>query len=242
VIDLHNHLLPGLDDGAPDWDETLRMARRAWEDGIRVIAATPHLIWGRSENAYDRVQKLAVEAEGFLKEHGVPLRIIPGTELPSKPETLDLLRKGKLPTLGANRCVLFEPPFGRPVPEFETCIKGILEEGYRLLLAHPERCRFIQERPDLILQLLPPDTPLQITSHSLMGEFGPAAYETALWFLTCGRPALIASDSHSSTRRAPVLSPATKIAAAIVGEETALRMVTELPQAFLDGLPPFKPG
>jgi len=110
-----------------------------------------------------------------------------------------------------------------------------LKSGYNVLLAHPERCRSLQEEPELIDTFLPPDMPIQLTSHSLAGEFGERPWEAGMAFLSSGRPMVIASDAHSSGRRAPVLSRAMEIAAGIVGRQYAEQMVYDLPLALLEG-------
>lgn len=241
MIDLHCHVLPGIDDGPPDWDETLRQARAGWEDGIRTVVATPHLFWGGRVNRYPEVRSLATEVELFLKEHNVPLRIIPGTEVPTLPQTLHVLGEGPLPTLGASRTVLLEPPFAGVPPEMPAFVERLLGAGYLLLLAHPERCRSLQEDPGLLRAFYPPELPIQITGQSLLGELGPLVRETALAFLACGNPVVIASDSHESFRRKPSIRRAAGVAAEVVGPEYARQMVTDLPLAILEDRPTWPP-
>ena len=241
MLDLHNHLLPGIDDGAEDFAETLRMARMAWGDGIRTIVATPHLWWSFRENWFGSVQKLAGRVEVFLKENGVPLRIIPGTEVPTREGSLDLLREGRLPLLGESRCVLLEPPFAGLPPDMPRFVDQFLKQGFRILLAHPERCRSLQERPELVDTFLPPEMPLQLTSHSITGDFGERPRAAAQAFLSGNRPMIIATDAHSATRRPPLLTSAVRAASALVGQEYARQMVTDLPLALLEDRPIWPP-
>lgn len=241
MIDLHFHLLPGIDDGPPDRAETVRLARRAWQFGTHTVAVTPHLFWDGRTNRFDRVREMATETRDLLQEHEVPLRIIPGTEIPTLPQTLDLLGEGRLPTLGDSRTLLLEPPFAGTPPDMPTFIARLLGEGYRLLLAHPERCYTLQEDPDYLREFLPLDMPLQLTARSLTGENGPLPRQTALTLLRSGHPLLIASDAHHSVRRPPDLLPAVEVAARVVGREYARQMVTDLPEALLDDRPLWPP-
>ena len=234
MIDLHSHILPGIDDGPADWDETLLQARAAWAEGIRTFAATPHLFWGGRINRYADVKILAAEVEEFLEEHGVPLRIVPGTEVPTLPQTLQMLGEGPLPTLGDSRTVLLEPPFAGVPPDMPAFVERLLAGGYRLLLAHPERCHTLQEDPGRLHSFFPPDLPLQLTGLSLSGANGPLARQTALTLLSCGNPLVIASDTHESFRRIPSLRAAVEVAAGVVGPEYARQMVTDLPGAILE--------
>ncbi len=236
-VDLHSHLLPGLDDGPKDWEETVRMARRGWDDGTRVFAMTPHLFWDHRENRRETVQRLTEEAGRLLQEHGLPLRIVPGMEVPTREGSLALLREDRVPTLGAGHCVLLEPPFAGVPDEMDRFVGAFVERGFRILLAHPERCRSLQERPDLLDAFLPPDAVLQLTSHSLTGFHGEKAWETAMIYLQSGRPMILASDAHSSQARPPLLSEGVRVAAEVVGEAAALHMVTDLPLALLEDLP-----
>lgn len=217
------------------------MARKGWEDGIRTVVATPHLFWGQRLNRYADVRKLASEAELFLKEHDVPMRILPGMEVPTQPKTLQLLKSGPLPTLGESVCLLLEPPFGGIPHDMPEYVERLTQAGYRLLLAHPERCRSVQERPDCLDAVFPPDLPIQLTSHSLVGEFGPSAQETAVRLLSSGRPIILASDSHASHRRIPGLRDAAEVAARVVGTAYAHQMVTDLPMALLEDRPVWPP-
>jgi protein-tyrosine phosphatase len=120
-------------------------------------------------------------------------------------------------------------------------VDRILKAGFRMVLAHPERCRPLQENPERIHSILPPDVPFQLTSHSLTGEFGARPLEASLAFLSLGRPMVIATDSHSSEYRAPTLKAAVEVAALSVGREYAEQMVTELPLALLEDRPVWGP-
>src|SRR5436309_2209464 len=108
------------------------MARRGWADGIRTFAVTPHLFWDHRENSLDLVRRLSQEVEQFLKEQGVPLRILPGTEVPTREASLTLLHEGRMPTLGDSRCVLLEPPFTGIPPNMDRFVGEFLDRGYRI--------------------------------------------------------------------------------------------------------------
>jgi protein-tyrosine phosphatase len=237
LIDLHCHPLPGIDDGAPDLEESLRMARWGWEDGIRTFVATPHLWWAGRTNRYPDVKILAGETERYLEENGIPMRIIAGTEIPTLPQTLTTLGEGPLPTLGDSRCILLEPPFAGIPDDMPRFVQRLIDDGYRILLAHPERCRTLQEDPGILSTFLPPEYPIQLTSISLTGEHGPLVQQTAVTLLRSGYPMVIASDAHASNRRRPEMRESVGVAAEVVGMEYAEQMVTEIPLALLEDRP-----
>ena len=234
MIDIHTHILPGIDDGAPDFEETLRMARRAWRDGIRDMIATPHRWWDDRENGWDMVQALSMEITERLSETDAPIRVTPGTEVPTRPEVLDLLHAGRLPTLGSSRYILLEPPFTGIPPGMKGFVEAILGAGYQIVLAHPERCRTLQSEPESLDDFLPREMAIQVTSHSILGMFGEPARIAAMALLRSGRPIVIASDTHNSTRRPPELRQAVGIAATVVGAPYAEETVTSLPRALLE--------
>ncbi|MGC8834999.1 MAG: tyrosine-protein phosphatase [Armatimonadota bacterium] len=246
MIDTHNHILPEIDDGASTVQEALAMARRAVEDGIHTVVCTPHYQYlGRLNHPEDVRQRVASLQE-ILNENGITLKLLPGYEVPVVPELLDLIEKRSVPTIGDNgRWVLLETPFDRFPFRFRDIVFRMSASGFDPVLAHPERNYRVQSSIDVLNEIVPEETPLQITSHSITGMFGPRAKQCALQLLTSGRPVLIASDAHSSRGRGPVLSEAVAAAAKVIGEEAAAQLVSDIPAAILRGesiwIPPIRP-
>ena len=242
VIDTHCHVLPGIDDGAYDEEETLEICRMALEDGIHTIVATPHSFDGQYVNLPDRVIQLTGRINDLLAVCNVPLTVLPGMELRIVPELLDLLKQGSVLTLNEHKYVLLEFHPSQLPAGFEFLVQKVVDEGYGLILAHPEKNQGIQNSPDYLYTLLkrfePWDVLVQITAGSLTGRNGHRASRTSRILLENNLGHLIASDAHDSTVRPPGLSSAVRACTKIVGQERAKLMVGAIPEAVL-GRGPF---
>jgi protein-tyrosine phosphatase len=239
MIDIHNHLLDGMDDGPRHREQTLEMCRIAYEDGIRTIVATPHCFDGRfvhdPESIRAAVQGLNEEL-GTLK---IRLNVLPGMEARVAGNLAQNLDDGKLLPLNGGSHVLLEfHPVHVPVG-FENLVREFLNRGMRVILAHPEKNLVIQKNPSYLYKLCARFEPwsilTQITADSLTGEGGFWASRTAKILLKHGLAHLVATDAHSPDRRPPRLSSAVRKAAKIVGEEKAAHMVQGIPLAVLEG-------
>ncbi len=242
MIDLHCHLLPGVDDGPPTLEESIVMARAAYQDGVRAIVATPHARdWGLAhpgEDACHGVAELVRDLEQVLHQVGIPLALYPGMEIHLDPDLPEWLRSGRVCPLGAGPYFLLELPFFQPSPYLEQVISDVQLQGWRPVLAHAERYTYVQEAPDLLAPLVERGVLVQVTANSLTGNAGPLAGETAVRLLRRGLVHCLASDGHTGhASRAPLLMAGVQAAARVVGSAQARALVTEMPQQILDGAP-----
>lgn len=236
LVDIHNHILPGVDDGAVSYEQALEMARAAVADGIDTIVATPHFRYGRKENDTAEVLAQVPLLQERIDEAGIPLRVVPGGEIPVFGEILDLLREGRVPAMGnSGRWILLEMPFDRLPSGLREVVFRIQALGYQIVVGHPERCAAFHRDPESISRFFPEDVALQITSHSLTGQFGSHARQCALSLLRQGHPVILASDAHDPVGRPPVLSEGREVATRHVGEDYARQMVCDLPRALVEG-------
>jgi protein-tyrosine phosphatase len=239
LIDLHNHLLAGIDDGSRDMAETIAMCRIAALDGIREIVATPHFIDGEYTNDPERI----AESVGILNERldrkGIDLRICPGMEVPILPGIPDLLDNGRIMTLNNGRYLLVELYRNTAPALFERLVHELGKRDRAIMLGHPEKNTAIQRDPDYLFEIMRQfgrDRFLvQIAGDSLTGHAGPVVSETARTLLRSNLAHVIASDAHSPILRPPRLSEPVIVAASIVGRERARGMVSDVPRAVLDG-------
>lgn len=231
MIDLHTHILPGLDHGPADWAEALAMCRIAVADGITAIAATPHV----SEvfpNSPQRIEAATAELRLRLGAAGIPLTVHVGGDHHVSP---DLSPRNVL-TLGGNgRYFLLEFPYQVLPPRAEVFIKTLLERGLSPIVTHPERTASLQRDWRRLEPLVKAGALVQVTAGSLLGEFGPAATSTAKHFLKKGWVHLLASDAHWEQERSPRLAEGRAAAAKLVGEERAWALVKDNPAAILGG-------
>lgn len=240
MIDLHCHILPGIDDGPATMDESVALARVLVDAGVNTVAATPHL---REDHPDVVPTELAGRCEalaGELAKAGVGLKVVPAGEvdlgwaLEASPDQLRLISYGQ-----RGMDLLLESPYGQLPPRFEEYVlDSPALGGYRILLAHPERCPAFQSEPDRLAELVRRGTLVQITVGSLAKSprKSPTA-RLARRLLQEGLVHVIASDAHSAgaSPRAPEWS-AIETARALVGPR-ADWMVDAAPRAILDGTP-----
>jgi protein-tyrosine phosphatase len=248
MIDLHNHILWGADDGARTLEDSLEMCRIAYTDGIRTIVATPHTLNGLYQNDRPSIIAKVRELNAALlhSEIRVPkskfrnpkskLVILPGADVHLCERVLPQLDEGKITTLGdRGKYLLIEfPSTGIPCGA-EGVLHQLISRGVIPIISHPERNLEVARNPKRYHEMNRMGCLGQVTAMSLTGGFGPGSMRLAEQLLSEGLVHIIASDAHSTDGRPPLLSPALSAAAKIVGEEEALRMVTEYPRAILEG-------
>ncbi len=236
LIDLHAHVLPGIDDGPADVDGSLALLRVAAASRTRLIVATPHL---RADFPAVCVEHIAA-ACADLQDRVPPewnLRIVPGGEvdltwaMDADDEQLEMASFG-----GRGTDLLVETPYGRLGDDFEQRIDEVAARGFRVLLAHPEMSQSLQRRPKRILALVDRGVLLQITATSLLRDRRRSkSARLAQWLVEHGLAHVIASDAHSGGAwRPPGLMQALR-AARELAPGRAMSMVNETPAAILAG-------
>jgi protein-tyrosine phosphatase len=238
MIDLHCHLLPGIDDGAPDEATSLEMARIAVADGIRTTACTPHIYPGLYENDDAGIKARVGNLQRRLREEGVELTLTTGADAHLTPELLGRLKARTAPTLAGGRYFLLEPPHTVAPPRFAETVFEFITAGFIPVVTHPERLTWIKQHYAVFTALAQSGAWMQVTAGSLNGRFGEGAQYFAEKLLDDGFVHILATDAHSTRRRAPLLAEGRKAAEKWVGAEEAHRLVGERPQAILDNRPP----
>lgn len=239
MIDLHSHILPGIDDGAQSWDETLAMARIAVADGVKVMVATPHMMdAGPFANRAAEVLALAAEAQERLKMAGIDLEIVPGGELFLSPETPAGIRSGELLTYAnQRRYALVELPGDDVPPYAEQALFECQLAGVTPVLAHPERNSVLVNDLDRLAEWVERGVLLQVNALSLASESEGRRRRAAEELIERRLVHFVASDAHTTRRRRPGLSRAKKRVATLAGEEMAQILVAENPRRLLSGEP-----
>ncbi len=198
MIDLHSHILFGLDDGASELDVSIEMARVAVADGITHMACTPHVHGGVYSNDNATIRPVLNVLQQALRELRIPLTLVCGAEAHLAWDLPDKLLAGDIPTLNDTRYFLLELLLWWCR---RSCMTLFCVEGLRL---HPgnsasERLGWPARRHDILLKIADLGCPLQLTADSLLGRFGTAAQLQAASFIDSGRPVFVASDAHSPT-------------------------------------------
>ena len=238
MIDLHCHILPGLDDGAPDISVSLQMARMAIVDGITTVACTPHVFPGVYNNSQEGIGHAFDHLAEALRQEQVPLHLVMGADVHIAPDLLQGLRSGRIPTLAESRYFLLEPPNHVAPPRLFDLAFNLMTAGYVPILTHPERLSWIDGHYALIKRMHAAGVLMQITGGSILGRFGSAPRYWAERMLDDALVDLMATDAHHSRRRRPLLSEAREAVARCTDRQTAERIVAIVPQRILaDVLP-----
>lgn len=200
MIDLHTHILPGLDDGSPSLDHSIEMARRAVDAGIEVVAATPHANnWSDRWDDQDYEEALAGLRQA-LDEHSLPLQIVTGCEAIAEPGLVHKIGQGQVRTLHGSRYLLFELPFQTYPTYVEHVVFELQVAGYVPVLAHPERYQVIQEDPNVLVPLIERGVLMQMNAGCVTGDFGNRVRETAEILVRHSLVHLVASDAHVASQ------------------------------------------
>jgi protein-tyrosine phosphatase len=204
VIDLHCHILPGLDDGPSNLDFSLAMARAAVEAGTQLIVATPHIRGDFDVDPSEIEPRVDLFNERLQRER-LPLRVLPGAEIgwATAPE-LDDAQLARL-SLGSGKRVLLESPYGKKPVDMEGIIGALAERGFQVVLAHPERCPLFQRDIERLRKIVQRDAFCSITAGSLGGRFGRPVRAFAVEMLREGLVHDVASDAHDHLHRPPNL-------------------------------------
>ena len=237
VIDLHSHILPGVDDGSPDLATSLAMARMAVDDGIEVMACSPHFLPGHYENTADDIRLRVAALNQQLIMEDIDLALVVGADAHIRHDFLECLTNQQILRLHDSRYVLFEPSHVVLPLQLEEMLTQILNAGYVPILTHPERFKWIENNYAIFERLVKVGVWMQITAGSLTGKFGKRPHYWAQKMLAEGLVHILASDAHNTKSRPPILSEAFAVAKLELGLEEAQHLVFTRPKAVLENLP-----
>jgi protein-tyrosine phosphatase len=236
MIDLHCHLLPGIDDGAKTLADSLEMARVAVGNGITYAVMTPHLHPGRYENTRSSTVQPVREFRAALRSEQIALEISVAAEVRLSPEILVLLEQDELPFLGdmdGYRILLLEFPHTHIPLGANNLAKRLLDNKIRPIIAHPERNKDVIRDLAKIEPFIEMGCLLQLTASAVAGRFGAGPHRCARKLLELGVVTVLATDAHNLRGRQPELREGMEAAAEIVGEEAAYTLVDANPRAIV---------
>lgn len=238
MIDLHTHILPGIDDGSQSLETSLEMARMAVADGTTIMACTPHIYPGLYMNNSAGIHAERDKLQMALDTYGIPLRLVVGADAHLVPELPEGLRTGRIPTLNGSKYFLLEPSHNVLPPRFEESVFDVMAAGYIPVITHPERLVWIEDHYDQFITLAKRGAWLQLTAGALVGKFGKRARYWSERLLADGVIHIVASDAHTTSVRSPRMSDAIPDLEKAVGKEETHRLLQERPQAILDDIDP----
>ncbi len=240
MIDLHSHILPGVDDGPADWEGSLAMLRMAEAGGTTTIVATPHShdYWREAQLPEILIPKLVADANQRAADAGLTIKVLTGQECQALPGLVEDLDTMRCHTLAHSRTVLMELPFMMWPTHTESLVFDLQLAGYTVLLAHPERYKAVIEEPGRLVPLIERGVYLQISTTSVMGRNGPKVQELTRQLVALNWAHVLASDAHSTGGRNPRLDEAEAEIARWTDDATARKMCFDTPLALInDQLP-----
>jgi protein-tyrosine phosphatase len=238
MIDLHSHILPGIDDGAGNLETAVAMGRMAVADGIEVMACTPHFMPGLYDNETQDVRHRVAHLNQVFAQEGINLALVLGSDAHMRPDFVSGLRNDTIPTLHSSRYVLFEPPHAVMPKRMDELLFNIQVSGYVPILTHPERLKWIEQNYSTIVDLANNGVWMQITAGSLTGRFGKRTQYWAQRLLAEGHVSILATDAHNTGSRPPLLAEARDMAASELGVDEATHLVVTRPECVLEDAEP----
>jgi protein-tyrosine phosphatase len=239
MVDIHTHILPGIDDGSKSWEMTAEMCRIALRDGTTHMVATPH-----SNDTYQYNRERFTDMLGQLHDSADgQLAFSIGCDFHFSYDNIrDALDHPRRYTIGDTQYLLIE--FNdRAIPTtVKQDILSLLSCGMVPIITHPERNPPLMKNPEMVLMMIEQGCLVQVTANAVTGGWGLKSKRVADWLLQRHAVHVIASDAHDPIGRTPMMSEARSVAVQLVGESVADALLTLNPQAIVDGNPlPYRP-
>ncbi len=232
MIDLHCHLLPGIDDGPDTLEQSLELCRIAVADGITRAIVTPHIHPGRWENTRTSIAQACSSLQRTLEQHGIPLRLGFAGEVRLTDRLMQQVADDDIPFYGVvngYQVMLLEFPHSHLIPGGEMLAQWLLDQGIRPLIAHPERNKQIMKNTSQLQPFIDAGCWLQVTAGSVTGHFGEKSRIIAHQLLQSDMVTVLASDGHNARVRPPVLRQAFEYIVREYGEKRAQRLMLDTP-------------
>jgi len=236
MIDIHAHVLPGIDDGPANMGEALDLVRAAVADGVDTIVATPHMLDGVYNASRADIFAGVGQLNDALREHAIPATVLAGADVHTETEIPDLLRRGQLVTVAdRGKHLMLELPSHVVPNELDQLLFSVQLQGVVPVISHPERNRVIQDDPAELIPLVEAGALTQVTAASIVGEFGAKVEECAKALFDCQLVHLVATDMHDLRHRRPVFSSAAERLTEMIGPEDCTWILEENAEAIIHG-------
>lgn len=233
-FDVHNHILPGIDDGPKNMEESLRMISMAYNEGIRIILATPHYYLGKSEKRTDYYLNLLDKLNDMITQIGMHMQLILGNELFFSVGIIEALKKGEALTIDGTRYILVEFASDLSFQEMWKGLNHCIFAGYIPILAHAERYRCLQKHPDLVGELVNLGAYMQVNISSICGRAVNPTVRFSRKLLKKEWVHFLGTDAHGADRRAPCIRKGAAYLTRKYGEERVRQLFWENPMTMLE--------
>lgn len=239
MIDIHSHILFGIDDGPASFEESADLAEMYAKAGFKKVVATPHWVPGtRWMPDINDIRKRVDLLNDFLKEKQVDIKIFPGMEIAIDGDIVKYLDKNKIMPLAGKSYLLVETPFQRLPVGWENFFSNIISIGFKIILAHPERCHQLSDNPELLTNIIKAGIYFQVNYDSFLGYYGKNIEKTAFDLAEKGYIHCLATDSHDAIHRNPEnVLRVCDIIRKLIGPENERMLSVENPERILSGMP-----
>ena len=214
LIDIHNHIIPAIDDGPETLEQSVELLRLAEANDIQQIVCTPHMHPGRYDNDITTIAPAFDALVGHAREAGIGVQLAMGAEVRFSDELMFQLRNQRIPMIGewdGYDCLLLEMPHQNIPMGIEHMLEWLARQQIRAVIAHPERNKELMAYPDRIFPLIERGALLQVTAGCIPGFFGENAQRLSRWLLDHELVQFVASDAHHSVRRPPAMKAAAEV-------------------------------
>ena len=220
-VDIHTHILPGLDDGARDWSQTEQMLRKQQEQGVTDIIATPHFDMEENYQNSEEIRRLVAETNELAQKVTPDITVYTGCEVLYTPGIIETYKKGDILTLADSQYLLVEFFPRSPYREIEEAVGFFVREGIIPVIAHVERYECLMTEYDRLYELMKMGAVMQMNSRSLLGKRFDKRVRLCRRMLENGFIHFLGSDCHNENERPPKMQEPYDTIAKICGEETA---------------------
>ena len=236
MIDIHAHIMPGVDDGSANMEETLAMAKMAQKSGVTTIVVTPHSNVPGSFKNYDSPEwrNTFLAMRRYLKEHQCRVRLVPGAEIYVTDNVVDKIRSRAVKAINESRYYLMELPFDADPEWAESIWDSVLDAGAVPVIAHPERYYCVQDDPGVLKLWMSQGCLSQMNKGSVFGRFGRSVKRTAGRLLDYDLITCVASDAHSPYVRTTFMADIRDYLLDIYGEHRMERLLYRNPDRIIN--------
>lgn len=237
MIDLHSHILPGIDDGPGSMEESLELGSLYAQAGFSRVVTTPHWVGGSVWMPEpDAVLRRVAKLNAALAQKGIAVEVLAGMEIAMDGGLAGLLDQGRIMGIAGTSYVLVEPPFQQMPLGWEQVFFEMMSRGWRVLLAHPERCSQFGTQPEMLSQMVESGVFLQVNYGSFLGNYGKAVAAAAWNLVDKGCVHCLATDSHDLIYRHPGRAHvAAEVLEEVVGRRAVEVMSRENPEFIIEG-------
>lgn len=243
MIDIHCHMLPGVDDGSRSMETSLLMAQAAVRGGTDVVIVTPHCNIPGEQPNYQSAELLKqfFSLRAAIDSAGIPLKILAGAEIFCTEDAPELFKEKKLLTLASSSYMLVEFPFDESIIDIDRKLTQLAALGVKLVIAHPERYEAVHRNPQVCIDWFDLGYVLQINKDSVFGLLGRHAQKSAKRMLAQGLAHVAASDAHGTVERTADLSAFREYVETEYSADYAQILLYENPRRIIKGLPMVRP-